>query len=405
MSSNPISSSFAKNAIVLGLLSAIGPFAIDMYLPALPSIAADLNASTAATQMTLMAFFVAFGVCQIVYGPVSDMVGRKPPLYFGIVIFALGSIGCGLAPSITWLIAFRFLQGLGAAAVMVIPRAVIRDLHTGVDATRLMSLVMLVFSVSPILAPLVGSALIVPFGWRAVFAAVTIASALSFLLVAFVLPETRPPEERIQVSVCSVLDGFGELFRDRRFLGLTFIGGFGMAGFFAFLASSSFIYIGHFGLTPTQYSLAFSVNAIGFIGASQFSGYLAGRFGIARVVSVAVSCFTVMAVALFAVVAAGVDSLAVLIVMLFLAFAWLGLVIPSTMVLSLEEHGPIAGMASALGGTLQMITGAVMIAVASGFFNGTALPMVSTIAVCAVAAFILTRLTLRSGKPVPQLAE
>ncbi|HEX7884205.1 MAG TPA: Bcr/CflA family drug resistance efflux transporter, partial [Afipia sp.] len=170
-------------------------------------------------------------------------------------------------------------------------------------------------------------------------------------------------------------------------------------------ASSSFIYIGHFGLTPTQYGLTFSVNAVGFIGASQFSGYLAGRFGIARVISVAVSCYTVMAVALFAVVAAGSDSLAVLVVMLFLAFAWLGLVIPSTMVLSLEEHGPIAGMASALGGTLQMITGAVMIAVASAFFDGTALPMVATIAVCAVAAFVLTRLTLGPRKTVSQLAE
>lgn len=405
MSSSSMSSSFVKNAIVLGLLSAIGPFAIDMYLPALPAIATDLQASTAATQMTLMAFFVAFGVCQIAYGPVSDMVGRKPPLYFGIVLFALGSIGCGLAPSITWLIVFRFVQGLGAASVMVIPRAIIRDLHTGADATRLMSLVMLVFSVSPILAPLVGSGLIVPFGWRAVFVAVTLASVLSFLLVAFVLQETRPPEERVEVSVRSVLDGFGELFRDWRFLGLTFIGGFGMASFFAFLASSSFIYIGHFGLTPTQYGLTFSVNAISFIGASQFSGYLADRFGIARVVSVAVTCFTVATLTLFAITAAGVDSLAVLVVMLFIANAWLGLVIPSTMVLSLEDHGPIAGMASALGGTLQMITGAVMIVVASAFFDGTALPMVATIAVCAVAAFILARLTLRPDKAAPQLAE
>lgn len=405
MSPGSTSSSFVKNAIVLGLLSAIGPFAIDMYLPALPAIASDLQASTAATQMTLMAFFVAFGVCQIVYGPVSDMVGRKPPLYFGIVLFAFGSIGCGLAPSISWLIFFRFVQGLGAAAVMVIPRAVIRDLHTGADATRLMSLVMLVFSVSPILAPLVGSGLIVPFGWRVVFVAVTLASVLSFLLVAFVLPETRPPEERVEVSVRSVLNGFGELFRDWRFLGLTFIGGFGMASFFAFLASSSFIYIGHFGLTPTQYGLTFSVNAISFIGASQFSGYLAERFGISRVISVAVSCFTVATLALFAMTAAGVDNLAVLVVMLFIANAWLGLVIPSTMVLSLEDHGPIAGMASALGGTLQMITGAVMIVAASVFFNGTALPMVATIAVCAVAAFILTRLTLRSGKTAAQLAE
>jgi DHA1 family bicyclomycin/chloramphenicol resistance-like MFS transporter len=402
----PMSSSFARNAIVLGLLSAIGPFAIDMYLPALPTISADLGAPTAATQMTLMVFFVALGVCQIIYGPVSDMVGRKPPLYFGIVVFALGSIGCGLAPTINWLIFFRFVQGLGAAAVMVIPRAVIRDLHTGVDATRLMSLVMLVFSVSPILAPLTGSALIVPFGWRAVFVAVTVAAGLSLVLVAFVLPETRPPEERVQVSVRSVLDGFGELLRDWRFLGLTFIGGFGMASFFAFLASSSFIYIGHFGLTPTQYSLTFSVNAIGFIGASQFSAYLAKRFGITAVISTAVTCYAAMSVVLFAVIAAGVDNLSVLIVLLFVAFAWLGLVIPSTMVLSLEDHGPIAGMASALGGTLQMVTGAATIVIASVFFNGTALPMVTTIAVCAVIALILTRLTLRPREEAAsQLAE
>lgn len=400
-----MSSSFMRNAIVLGLLSAIGPFAIDMYLPALPTITADLGASTAATQMTLMVFFVAFGVCQIVYGPLSDMVGRKPPLYFGIAVFALGSIGCSLAPGINWLIFFRFVQGLGAAAVMVIPRAVIRDLHTGVDATRLMSLVMLVFSVSPILAPLTGSALIVPFGWRAVFVAVTITAALSFALVAFVLPETRPPEERVQVSVRSVLDGFTELLRDWRFLGLTFIGGFGMASFFAFLASSSFIYIGHFGLTPTQYSFTFSVNAIGFIGASQFSAYLSSRFGISRVISTAVTCYAAMSVAMFAVVAAGVDNLAVLIAMLFVTFAWLGLVIPSTMVLSLEDHGPIAGMASALGGTLQMINGAVMIVIASVFFDGTALPMVTTIAVCAVAALVLARLTLRPRETASQPAE
>jgi DHA1 family bicyclomycin/chloramphenicol resistance-like MFS transporter len=399
-----MTTSFAKNAIVLGLLSAIGPFAIDMYLPALPAIAADLHASTAATQMTLMVFFIAFGVCQILYGPVSDMIGRKPPLYFGIAVFALGGIGCGLAPSIEWLIFFRFVQGLGAASVMVIPRAIIRDLHTGADATRLMSLIMLVFSVSPILAPLTGSALIVPFGWRAVFVAVTIAAIFSFLLVAFVLKETRPPEDRVEVSVRSVLDGFGILLRDWRFLGLTFIGGFGMASFFAFLASSSFIYIGHFGLTPTQYSLAFSVNAIGFIGASQFSGYLAERFGIARVVSVAVACFTAMSVLMFVVIASGVDNLAGLMALLFVAFAWLGLVIPSTMVLSLEDHGPIAGMASALGGTLQMITGAVMMAIASAFFNGRPLPMVTTIAVCAVIAFVLSRLTLRPNE-VAQLAE
>jgi DHA1 family bicyclomycin/chloramphenicol resistance-like MFS transporter len=398
-------SKFAQNAIVLGLLTAVGPFAIDMYLPALPTIAASLSASTGATQMTLMAFFVAFGVCQIAYGPASDMVGRKPPLYFGLALFVLGSIGCAAAPSIGWLIGFRFLQGLGASAVMVIPRAIIRDLHTGPEATRLMALVMLVFSVSPILAPLAGSALIVPFGWRAVFIAAIVFAGLAFVLTATLLPETRLPKDRIVVSVSGLLDGFGLLLRNPRFLGLTFIGGFGLSSLFAFLAGSSFIYINHFGLTPTQYSLAFSVNAIGFFGASQFAAGFDVRFGIARVVTIAVSLYAFFALALLVGVASGIDSLAWLMTLLFLVFACLGLVIPSTMVLALEEHGRIAGMAAALGGALQMIAAGVVVVVVSLVFDGTALPMVSVIAGCALLALALTLATLNPRALAPRAAE
>jgi DHA1 family bicyclomycin/chloramphenicol resistance-like MFS transporter len=396
---------FARNAIVLGLLAAVGPFAIDMYLPALPTIAADLDTTTAATQMTLMSFFVGFGLSQIIYGPVSDMVGRKAPLYFGLTLFVVGAIGCALSPSVEWLIAFRAVQGIGAASVMVVPRAVIRDLHTGIEATKLMALVMLVISVSPILAPLTGSALIVLFGWRAVFIAVTVAAGLSLVLVATVLPETWPKEKRIKGEMRSVLAGYRFLLGDRRFLGLTFIGGLGMSSFFAFLASSSFIYIDHFGLSTTQFSLAFAVNAVGFIGSSQFAARLGMRYGMTRVVVTAVSAFAAISVALFAVTLSGVDSFAVLATMLFFAFACLGLVVPATMVLALEEHGPIAGMASALGGTLQMVTGGIMIVVVSIFYDGTALPMVTMIALCAVGAFILAWVTPNRQELVPQAAE
>ena len=396
---------FTRNAIVLGLLSAVGPFAIDMYLPALPAIAADLNTSTAATQLTLTVFFIAFGLCQIVYGPLSDVYGRKAPLYAGLVLFTLGSIGCALAPGIGALIAFRFIQGLGAAAMAVIPRAIIRDLHTGAEATRLMALVMLVFSVCPILAPLFGSALIVPFGWRAVFAAVTLAAVIGIALVATLLPETRPAEERISGNFRDVLGAFAKLLRDRHFLGLTFIGGLGMSSFFAFLATSSFVYIGHYGLTPTQYSLAFSVNAIGFIGASQFASRLGSRFGMGRMVLTAVSLYAGFAVLLLVLTLIGYDSLRVLMPLLFTSFAFLGLVIPSTMVLALERHGPIAGIAAALGGTLQMVTGGAMIAIAGLFFNGTTLPMVATIAIAAVGALLVSLATLRHAEPVAAAAE
>ncbi len=376
-----------------------------MYLPALPAIAANLKTSTAATQMTLTVFFVAFGLCQIAYGPLSDIYGRKAPLYAGLALFTAGSIGCALAPTVGWLIAFRFVQGAGAAAMGVIPRAIVRDLHTGIEATKLMSLVMLVFSVSPILAPLTGSALIVPFGWRAVFAAVTTVAVIALVLVASLLPETRPARGRIGGSIRNVLRSFSELLRDWHFLGLTFIGGLGMASFFTFLSTSSFVYIGHYGMTPTQYSLAFSINAVGFIGASQFAGLLGGRFGMGRMVMAAVSAYASFAVLLLVLTLAGFDSLRVLIPLLCVSFAFLGLVIPSTMVLSLESHGPIAGIASALGGTLQMVLGGLMIALSSLFFDGTSLPMVTTIALTAIVALAACIATLRNREFETSAAE
>ena len=400
-----MSSNFARNAIVLGLLSAVGPFAIDMYLPALPTITADLGTDTAGTQMSLMSFFAAVAVFQLVYGPWSDIAGRKLPLYFGLGLFTLASVGCALAPSIGWLVAFRFVQGIGACAAMTIPRAVVRDLHTGADAARLMSLIMLVFSVSPILAPLSGSGLIALFGWRSVFVATFVAGILGLLLVSIFLKETRPAEERVAASFGSVFAGYRQLLGDLHFLGLTFIGGLGMASFFGFLASSSFVYIDHFGLTPTEYSFAFSINAVGFIGSAQFAGWLAGRYGLGRIVRVAVSVYLAMSLILLGLTLAGMDELAVLMTMLFLAFAGLGLVIPSTAVLALEDHGPIAGMAAALMGTLQLASGAVVIGLVSFFFDGTSLPMVAAIALCALGAFALSRLTLRRRELAPEPAE
>ncbi len=385
---------FFRIAIVLGLLSAIGPFAIDMYLPALPAIAADLNASTAAVQASLLAFFLSMGLGQILAGPISDMVGRKAPLYAGLGLFAIGGIGAALSPTIETLIAFRLLQGFGACAGMVIPRAIVRDLHTGNEAARLMSLLMLVFSVSPILAPLTGSVIIGAFGWRAVFWAVTCAAGLAVILLATSLRETRPVEQRAGSSAGSALSGYRRLLGDRRFLGLSLIGGFSISSFFIYLANSSFILIDHYGVSPMAYSLFFSVNAVAFIGASQFTGFFAGRYGLRRVVRVAVSGFVTVMIALLIVMASGVDRLDVLAVMLFFGYGFLGLVIPTTSVLAMDDHGEIAGTASALMGTLHFATGAAAMAISSVFFDGTALPMVVGIATCAAIAFGLTQATL-----------
>ena len=391
---------FFKTALVLGLLSAIGPFAIDMYLPALPSIGQSLGASVNAVQASLMAFFVSLGIGQIIYGPVSDKVGRKTPLYFGMVLFAVGSICCALAPDIHTLVVLRFIQGLGASAGMVIPRAVVRDLHTGTDAARLMSLLMLVFSVSPILAPLAGSLLIEFIGWRSVFWAVTVAAVLGLALMATSLPETRPPDKRLGSSVRSALTGYAILLSDRHFLGLVFIGAFGISSFFAYLANSSFVLIDHYGLTPRQYSIAFAANAASFIGVSQLTGRLGVRFSLVKVVKSAVVGYAAAMVVLLGLSLAGVERLDVMLAMLFIGFGFLGLVVPTTAVLALEEHGTIAGTASALMGTLQFVTGAVVMAVVGLFVDGSARPMIAGIAGCALVALLMSWLSLGGTRRV-----
>ena len=396
--------SFLRLALVLGLLSAIGPFAIDMYLPALPAIGRALQADVHQVQMSLMAFFLTFAVSQIAYGPASDMFGRKPPLYAGIALFVAGSIGCALAPDITWLIGFRALQGLGGGAPNVITRAVVRDLHTGAEATRLMSLLMLVFSVSPILAPLVGSLIIDAGGWQAIFWAIAAIGVAGLLLTGFALEETRSVAERAGSGLASTGRAFALLARDPHFMGLTGVVSCGLAAFFVYLSNSSFVLINHFGLTPRQYGLAFGVNAASFIGASQFAGRLAHRHGNARVVSVSVAGFALAMCAGSALNFAGIDTLATLIVMLMVGFGFLGLVMPAVSVMALDHHGEIAGAASALMGTLQMVAGALVIAVMGPFVDGTARPMLAGIAIVALLTWLLAWITLRGERPAPGAA-
>ena len=391
-------SAFLRNALVIGMLSAIGPFAIDMYLPAFPAIARELQVDVSAVQMSLMSFFAAVAVCQIIYGPLSDRFGRKPPLYVGLTLFVLGGIGCSFAQNAEMLIAFRFLQGVGSCATMVIPRAIIRDLHTGHEAARLMATTMLVFSVSPILAPLAGSALAEFFSWRVIFWAIAIIGVGGLAVVLFLLPETRKAEEG-KKGVAQAFGTYKSLLKDKHFLGLAFIGGFSQASFFAYLAGSSVIFIEHFGLTPSAYSMVFASNAIAFIGSAQFNSFFMRRFGAERVVRTAIAGFAGLVCLLFVLTVAGVDNPFVLWGLLFLSFGCLGYVIPSTAVLALENHGAIAGTASALMGTLQLSTGAVMIVLVSAFYNGTPLSMVTTIVVCGIVAFTLS---LRTLKPQPR---
>jgi DHA1 family bicyclomycin/chloramphenicol resistance-like MFS transporter len=382
-------------AIVLGLITAVGPFAIDMYLPALPSMGKSLQAGPGAVQMSLMAYFVVIGICQLFYGPLSDIVGRKLPIYGGLVIFTAGSIGCALAADINILVGFRVIQAFGACAGMVIPRAIVRDLYTGHDATRLMSLLMLTVSISPILAPLTGSFVIGAFGWRGVFAVLTIAAILALILAVTQLKETRHEHHRAQSTWASAFGAYRLLLRDGEFISLVLVGALGVSSFFVYLGSASFVLINYYGLTPKLFSLCFALNAASFFGFSQLTGTLTQRFGLPQVVRVAASGFALAMITMAVLFAAGVNSLFALMAPLFIGYGFLGLVIPTTAVLALEHHGAIAGTASALMGALQMIIGSAIMALAGLFANGTPRPMAFGIAACAVAAFLVTQMALR----------
>ena len=391
-------SPFVRMAVVLGLITAVGPFAIDMYLPALPSIGSALHASPALVQMTLTVFFITLGVCQLVYGPLADIVGRKPPIYAGLAIFTLGSVGCAFASGIGSLIFFRMLQSLGACAGMVVPRAVVRDLHTGHDATRLMSLLMLVVSISPILAPLTGSAIIAGFGWRGVFWALTLAAAIAAILALTQLPETLAEHHRADSSWRGAFSGYLRLMTDPFFLGLTLVGAFGVSSFFVYLANASFVIIGHYGLSPTVFSLCFALNAASFFGFSQLTARLSARYGLAAVIRNASVGFALSMIGATLVFALGSDSLPLMMAFLFIGYGFLGLVLPPSAVLSLEEYGNIAGTASALMGALQFVVGAAIMAVSAVFTGGHPKPMVYAIAACAVVTLLLALRTLRQQR-------
>ena len=379
-----------RTGLVLGLLALVGPFAIDMYLPAMPLIAAEYGSSETAVQMTLTAYFLAFGLAQMLYGPLADQAGRRLPLFLGLGVFVAASLGAASAASVEALAGWRALQGLGGAALMVVPRAIVRDQYTGNEATQLMALVMLVISVSPMLAPLAGSGVMAVSGWRMIFVILAATGALAALVTLLAQPETLPPSARVPISFASMLRGGRVLLGDSRFMGLTLVGGFGMASFFVFLASAPFVYVQQFGLSPTGFSIAFALNAIGFFSASQAASWLGRKMGMRRLVRRGTTGFCLFTLLLLALALAGLTSLPLIIAGLFCANACLGVVIPTAMVLALDDHGDIAGLASSLGGTLQMLAGGLMIVLAGPFFDGTALPMLGAIALCGVIALTFT---------------
>jgi MFS transporter, DHA1 family, multidrug resistance protein len=392
MSAQPSQPSYARLAIILGILSAFGPLSIDMYLPGLPAIARDFGVETAVAQQTLSAFFVGLAVGQLLYGPVSDRLGRRRPLLFGCALYALACLGCFVSPSLNGLILLRFAMALGACAGMVITRSVVRDLFDQRESARMYSMLVLVMGLAPILAPLVGGQLLLYFGWRVIFLALSAFGVLCIVLVYFGLPESLPVERRTRQGLGAVLRGYGALLGDARYVGYTVAGGLASAAMFAYISGSPFVFIELNGVPPERYGLLFGVNAIGLILASQLNRWLLARHSGGQILVVALGVTAATGLLLAGVAATGLGGFGGMLVLLFFCIASTGLVGPNAIAGAMAPYARQAGSASAMLGAIQFGFGAAAGALVGLLFNGTALPMAATIALCGVGAFVALQL-------------
>jgi DHA1 family bicyclomycin/chloramphenicol resistance-like MFS transporter len=387
---------YYRLAVILGALTAMGPLAIDMYLPALPTIARELETSAASVQVSLAVYFVGIAVGQAFYGPLSDRWGRKPALYFGLMLFVASSVGCALAADVRTLIALRFLQALGGCAPLVVPRAVVRDYFDQRGSVRMLSVLILVMGLAPILAPLIGGQLLVNFGWRSVFWVLAAYGAIWLVIVTIFLAESLPLARRQQQRIAEVIALYGGLMRDRAYMGYVLAGGLIFSGLLAYIAGSPFVFIDLFGVPPEQYGLFFGTNAIGIISASQINRWLANRYEARRIVSVVLPVAMTAGVVLLVDAYTGFGGFAGILVPLFFFIACHGFVMPNTTALAMAPHGRVAGSASALLGTLQFVLGATAGVLVGLLGNGTAVPFAAVIATCGAAAFLIYRILPRS---------
>jgi len=380
----------AKLALVLGGLTAFGPLSIDMYLPAMPLMAGDLHAADATVQLTLTSFVLGLAIGQLVIGPLSDSLGRRRPLLAGLALYVVGSLLCAIAPTSGVLIAARALQAVGAAAGLVIARASVRDLFSGVAMARFFSTLMLVNGVAPVLAPVLGAQLLGWTSWRGVFVTLAVIGALLLAVVALLLPESLPEGLRSPARPGAVLRTYARLLTQRSFVGYALASGLMFAAMFAYISGSSFALQGVYGLSPQQFSLVFGLNGVGIIAMGGVNRRLVGR----------VSEHTLLLAGLSIAAAAGLGVLAAvvfhlglvgLLVPLFLLVSTVGMVMPNATSLALADQARSAGAASALLGVLQFVIGGGLATPLVGLGGpGTALPMAAVIAGFSVLALVVS---------------
>ena len=372
-----------RTILILGALSAFGPLAIDFYLPGFPAMAEAFATDEKHIQLTLAVYFLGLSIGQLLYGPIADRFGRRVPLLVGVGLFTVGSLACAFAPTLELLIGARFVQALGGCAGMVLSRAIVSDKCDAVGAAKVFSQLMLVMGLAPILAPMLGGLLVSLYGWQAIFMVLTAFSALAALAVALGLPESLPANVPRQ-PLSGALRQYGRLFKDREFLGHALTGGISMAGMFAYIAGSPFVFIKLYDIPAEHYGWLFGSNAAGFILVAQINARLLAKRGPAFLLARMVWVYLAAGLALLAVSSLHTEQLWPLLIPLFICIASLGCIIPNASACAMSGQGARAGSASALLGCLQFSVAAAAAWLVGVLHDGSAMPMAMVISLCGV---------------------
>ena len=380
---------------LLGMLTAVAPLSIDMYLPSFSTVERLLAATPGSMELTLACFFVGLTLGQLFYGPISDRFGRKPLLYAGFALYALASLGCAFSDSVPELNVWRFLQGMGGCVGIMIPSAMVRDRLAAPEAARAFSMLMLVMGLAPILAPLLGGWILTYVGWRAIFYVLAFFGLAGLLASVFLLKESLDASHVVPLKLGVVLANYARLLKDPVFVGFSLSGGLTMAGMFAYIAGSPFVLIELYEVAPANYGWYFGLNAVGLIASSQLNAQLLKRVSADRILRTALWVPLLVGLSLVGFHLLGMLSLRVFAVAFFLFVASIGWITPNATALALSAHGKMAGTAAALISALQFFF-ATLAGMAIGVLHdGTSLPLVIVMAACGCGAWGSHRLLLK----------
>ncbi|NKY51948.1 multidrug effflux MFS transporter [Nocardia vermiculata] len=385
--------------MALALLSATAPLATDMYLPGLPTVEDDLVTSASTVQLTLTTFMAGLGIGQIIIGPLSDSWGRRKLLLGGTVTFVITGMLCALAPSIEVLIAARLLQGLSGGAAIVLARAAIADRAKGDEAAKLFSIMMIIGGVAPVLAPLLGGALLGPIGWRGIFWVLAGAGVLMVLGITMVIPETLPPERRHSGGLIALARNMRSVAGNRRFIGYTMTFMFGFGALFSYISASPFVAQDALGLSPGQFSLVFGVNSIGIVGGNIVNTRLIGRFHARQLLTFGVLTLLTTGLALVLAVTVGGTERWVVLPLMFLMTTTLGFIMGNATALGQAQVPHAAGTGSAVMGAGQFGLAAVVSPLVGSSATGMATSILICAAVATIALLVLARPTATTDTP------